>query len=405
LFYRDFSSSKLSRQAKTIKVKSIQGTSLFTGIYYKLRNKRFPSGIVTYTSHNFLQIDLDPKQIPLYDRGEKWYHDDQWVFMEDPNYPGWYEIKNKVIFDGVTTWSSKKIGSGYHIVLIRKQEDVKQLSIGVYHMNVLWQPVKMKDSDYYKLKNKNYPNGTITWTEQKYRNVSHYIQVDLNPEHVNYYEPGQKWHDDALFSFTPVPANLHGKIHSCHYEVDLDIFSFDNSTTTNTRNHVYTVHNSTNETIIKQITEEFSDNIILNFVFNSTFKCPFEDVKLVIKMPVYDEQMLNAVSEVTLEPGKVNSVSIPNGIVLSKEVRVPVGETAQVFAESKWISDDFPFTASLKITGTSDDREVVSPDVIEQQLKNDLKGYDTQKAEEDASLNVKVSGILKGGFWYRRLVV
>jgi len=153
MHHRNLSSSKLSRQAKAIKVKSIPGTSLYTGIYYKLTNRRFPSGIVTYTSQtnaagaNFLQIDLDPAQIPLYDRGQKWYHDDQWIFMEDPSYPGWYEIKNKVIFDGVTTWSYKKIGSGYHIVLSRKQEDVKRLSSGSHHINALWQPIKIKDGN------------------------------------------------------------------------------------------------------------------------------------------------------------------------------------------------------------------------------------------------------------------
>jgi len=283
------------------------------------------------------------------------------VLIEAPDAPGWYELRNKVIFDGITTWSYAKIGGGYHIIVSRKKADVRHLSPGgQWRVHALWKPIKMKNEDnYYKLQNKNFLTGTITWTENKYRGVSHYIQVDVKPEHVgNYYEPGGKWYDDALFSFASVDVKLQALISSVEYDQgEIEI----KNTTRDTYEHIYTVHNPSNESSIsRNITEVFHDKIKMKLGFDSPFNTSYEGVKFRVKLEGSDPEFLKVDQEVNFEEGRFSPLNINRELILRKEVEVRAGGITKVFAYSKWISEDIPIKVIMEIKGSVDDGQEFS---------------------------------------------
>lgn len=91
------------------------------------------------------------------------------------------------------------------------------------------------DTQYYQLINKNYPNGTITWTEKKYGDFSHYIQVDSNPDNRENYGIGEKWYFDSLFEFEQEEIFLMGNIQDFSFVTPSNVTYLDevNHTLTN----------------------------------------------------------------------------------------------------------------------------------------------------------------------------
>lgn len=61
----------------------------------------------------------------------------------------------------------------------------------------------------YQIKMKNHPEGTVTWTETKYRDdFAQYIQVSENKNHKIKYQKGGQFWGDTLFSFK---GNVQGR--------------------------------------------------------------------------------------------------------------------------------------------------------------------------------------------------
>jgi hypothetical protein len=192
-----------------VPIQRIPKTSLFTGIYFKLFMKRFPSGVVSWTDvtnrqgSNYIEIDMNPGNLLHYREGEKWDNDTQWMFRPT-EYPNWYTWENRVLSNAIITWSFEEVGGGYHIIASRVADDTARYGVGGrWRDHALWKPVPVEGSsdNYYKIVNKNFPDGTITYTEKKYGDYSHYIQVDIKPENVPHYQHDGKWLDDSLFLF------------------------------------------------------------------------------------------------------------------------------------------------------------------------------------------------------------
>lgn len=93
--------NKTDLRNSSVPIFRIAGTDLFTGIYYKVKMPKFPEGFVIYTEAtdkddaHFIQIDLNPKNLPHYEQTAKWEKDAQWMFRptEDPD---WYQWDNRV---------------------------------------------------------------------------------------------------------------------------------------------------------------------------------------------------------------------------------------------------------------------------------------------------------------------
>jgi hypothetical protein len=88
-----------------------------------------------------------------------------------------------------------------------EKELVKKLEYGgSLYSTTLVQVIKTdENSDFkYQLKFKEYPEGAITWTETKYGDYNHYIQISENSEHIQKYQKGGEFYDDTLFTFKPV---------------------------------------------------------------------------------------------------------------------------------------------------------------------------------------------------------
>lgn len=91
---------------------NIPGTALYTGIYYKVGLKAFPHGWLTWTSGaNYIEVELDPSQLPKYEEAQPFQYDNQWSFGISESDLG-YTLMNRGKPLGSLIWVNAEVGSG-----------------------------------------------------------------------------------------------------------------------------------------------------------------------------------------------------------------------------------------------------------------------------------------------------
>lgn len=90
----------------------IRGTKLYTGIYYKVGMKAFPQGWITWTNRaNYIEVELDPSQLPKYEEGQPFQYDNQWSFGISESDLG-YIFMNRAKPLGSLLWVNAETASG-----------------------------------------------------------------------------------------------------------------------------------------------------------------------------------------------------------------------------------------------------------------------------------------------------
>jgi len=79
-------------------------------MFYRVGMKKFPTGWVTWTDrktldrqNNYVQIDINPNNLPHYKEAEKWDPDVQWTFAPSNNKDGFFTFRNKQDLKALTT--------------------------------------------------------------------------------------------------------------------------------------------------------------------------------------------------------------------------------------------------------------------------------------------------------------
>jgi hypothetical protein len=405
-------------------VSKINGTELYSGIFYKMGMKRFPEGWVTWTNEldgdgsNFVQIDLDAKHFPLYETGRSYEYDNQWLFGETET-PGYYTFMNRGILNGLATLSFTKKGSGNLLSLATTTEQVTRLSKGGnLRDDAMWAPTATNEENYYKLTTKQVPQAVVTWTYEKYRNISHYIIAATKEEDLNHYQPEGKWYDDSLFKFQPAELILESRVFNFQFKNTMQDILKNDSVSHQEASVIEIIHRNEKDS---EEAFAFDETTTRENTFNLRFKEPkmkmFSKAKIQLSLPMSAdciETSFQKSSRVGSE--QILTVTQTKATKILAEIKIPKLTTTNVSVTSEWVENfKFPFTAKMEITGTAsrlmDDEsgriaQGPVPSAIVLQFLKSMGNTDMKivKKSESNGVIVEVTGTLTATFGTRTIV-
>lgn len=246
-------------------MKIVPGTKLYTGIYYTLSMWSFPQGWVTWVDkakdRYFIEIDIDPAALPLYNVGKSYEIDNQWTIGPSEK-PDQFTLRNRRKNLGLLTYASDKVGSGFHAAILAGPLDrAKMAPGGEWRSDALW---KIRETGkYHKIENVGKKGYFLTWTFTMYNAHNYFIQL------ANY-DAG----DDAKFLFTPSAIKLVARVYDFDFEEDPND-AFSNNVKQSAAYKFRFANNSPAE-ITKTIEETIETKESFTFSFTESFSMMYE---------------------------------------------------------------------------------------------------------------------------------
>lgn len=162
--------------------------------------------------------------------------------------------------------------------------------------------------------------GTITWTEKKYGNYSHYIQVDTNIEHWEHYRTGEKWDSDSQFEFIQAEEIV--------LSAAISNFSFSPSYVDYIRDEYavmvnYTLNNPSSVEYSHTVEQNFERlvNVSYKFEIDSDFKVRLENVTIDNGLPsLFGEGNVSETFKLDEQPVDHMNVDIVSFVVLKGKI-------------------------------------------------------------------------------------
>jgi len=203
---------------ETVPMDPIPGTDLYTGVFYKIRNKALTQ---SWLAWSVPPVDYesycvaDNSGSDKYNPGGMWEHDAHWMFVPS-DVKGWYFLFNR----GLSVEPSK-----YRPTVISEDSSYDGMKVGIYKQatqnnrlrvggdwrwRAYWRPEASGETNYFWIKNMNY--GPLTYTSEKHPTYGNYLQVVRD---------GSKFADAQLkYRFTSQDVRLEGK-ELCYRKVNI----------------------------------------------------------------------------------------------------------------------------------------------------------------------------------------
>jgi len=382
-------SKSLSDSSDLEPITNIIGTKLYTGIYYKVGMKVFPKGWITWTERrNYIEIELDPSQLPNYEPGKPFERDNQWSFGVTESQLG-YTLTNRGKPSGFLIWVNAGAGSGNHVSVYDDAESIRKMSAGgEWRKDASWIPQSTDEDSFYKLENLAYRGNFLTWTYAKHNDFNYYIQM------VSY--DAKK---DGIFSFQPTGIRLDAKISDFRYSLSPDDILKRNENLN--RSLVAKKHfpnfNDTDIVSTVQETTETTDSIEISFK---------ESLKMMrrIVIGIGDKEYS---FDGGFESNKPKSFEMTSKLPLEKEIKIPPYSYMEVDIYTIVATNvEIPFTARMSIAGLTDRIVVNRPNEVREGnvpvdvLEHFFKTSGGEKLEIVTrfrdNLILQVSGVIKG---------
>lgn len=199
-----------------VDLKKITGTSLYTGLYYRMSAKAFEKkNWITYQgASNYLEVELTTGKLPRYEPGNSYQFDNQWVFIES-EVENAYTIINRGKPYGLLSITDDGVGSGVKCAIIDDPLKLGKLRKGgSSRKDVLWF-IKATSDGYYNLENyarqKVRGGGFLQTSNTKVPSQGNnvYIQSAYNDE------------NDSKFRLSPV-IRLDAKVSNFEFKENFD---------------------------------------------------------------------------------------------------------------------------------------------------------------------------------------
>lgn len=328
-----------------IPVNVITGTKLYTGIYYTLSMKSFPQGWITWVDKTgifYIEVDLDPTELPKYGKGQPYEIDNQWTIIPSEK-PNQFTLKNRRKSLGLLSYLSEEVGSGYQAAILDSLDDRKKmLPGGPWHNDALWIIQADKNSSkYYKLENVGKKGYKLTWTYKKYNQYNYFIQL------ANY-DAGE----DALFSFNPSAINLTARIYDFDFEEDpQDVFN----EKSNQKRALVSKHRYPNDspaTITQTLEETVETKESATYSFTESFSMMYQTSIEVSYL------ILKASASMSFQGGfqatQTKTKENTKRTSLKTEIKIPPHTDIEASIYNVWAEDVvIPFKAKMLVTGTA----------------------------------------------------
>lgn len=370
-------------------IMNIHGTKLYTGIYYKLGMKVFPKGWVTWTNNqNYIEIELDPSQLPNYEPGKKFERDNQWSFGVTESVIG-YTLSNRGKPSGFLIWVNSAIGRGNHVAIYDDADSIRKMSEGGrWRKDASWIPQPTDDENYYKLENLAYRGNFLTWSYAKYNEFNYYIQM------VTYDAK-----EDSIFSLHPAGIKLEAKIFDFIFSITADdiLKREENLNRSLLAKKHFPNFSDTEITSIVEETGQTTDSIEISFK---------ESLKMMHRIVIgtgHNEYLFDG----GFEANEAKSLEMTSNLPLKTEIKIPPYSDMEVSIYTVMANYvEIPFTAKMNIVGLTERivvnrpgevREGKAPaDLVEDLIKTS-GGESLEIVRRSGDIvTVQVSGVIKG---------
>jgi len=300
--------------------------------------------------------------------------------------------------------------TGYnHVIIAKDPELVTKLSAsGSLRQDALIKPVQDIDEKMYQLQFQKFPEGTVSWTETKYGDFSHFIQISENANHKAKYQKGKEWYDDTLFDFTPnSEVELEGSI--SHFELTdsantvLDKYE---KHTKRTEVKKLTINNTSPTKGQQTIKETIETDNDISLVFNENLKV-FKNLKVAVSIPTLTGSQIP--TEVNANSAKLTSNSVRDKqsqkLIINSDIETPPRSTVDISVVKDTLENvELPFRALMVVQGKAERMAADHSGIVKGPVPSELTMSALQKAGfkiEDIktvqdSVLVWVTGTLKG---------
>ncbi|XP_037040490.1 uncharacterized protein LOC119077392 [Bradysia coprophila] len=368
-----------------VPVSKITGTNLYTGIYYKMSMKTFPYGWVTsaiYGSTTYVQIELNPNELPNYEPGKMFQFDNQWYF-EAVGSSGGYTLTNRMKTDDVLSYL------GWYAALSNR-ESIKATG-DVFLIRAQWKLRATAEENYFKVENMQYPGCLLTWVWTMHNRHNYYIQL-------SYTDYG----DDSKFSF---------KLPTITLKAIVTDFQF-SQLPEETSRVLVDKKNFTNVGRT-ELTYSLNETYPTSNSFTFSFARPIRAVNqtTINVTNLLELSATELIFDGGFEANEGRTVNVTKHLTMNSQVRGPPNSENEVSIFTIWSRIEVPFTATLILSGTTERILKDQPgQVQEAQVPVDLvKEYLSSIGETNLeivsrvgnNLRISVSGVMKANVGYK----
>ncbi len=376
-------------------VTKIPNTRLFTGMYYKVGVKSHPNGWLTWTTkEHYLQIDLKPESLTLYERGKSYQFSNEWSFgMTEINHG--YTMTNRGKPIGNLIWSHGTLGSALSAKIYDDAESRQKMAKnGIWRKWVMWSPSLTDETDFYKITNldklQSNNGGYLGLSKKMTTDDNYFVQV------------GHDVNDDSKFYFQST-YRIVGKMTSFRF-ADLRDDRMNNKEIILISKDTYTNPNSVSVTATITKTIETRDHITIQF---------YESLSMVNSIDVSFKGSLwsDAVS-FTIPSGMKRNEAHVTEIVKelpldTHQIHIPAMSSVEASIYQMIMTDiELPFTAELELNGLMDrivvnhPEEIIESAIPDHVLEDIVKYSDDKDIEfverSGDKIKIRVSGIIRG---------
>lgn len=376
-------------------VTKIPNTRLFTGMYYKVGMKSHPNGWLTWTTkEHYLQIDLKPESLSLYEDGKSYQFSNEWSFGMTEIKHG-YTLTNRGRPIGFLISSHATLGSALSAKIYDDTESRHRMAKnGIWRKQVMWSPSLTDETNYYKITNLD----LLQSNNGGYLGLSRKMTTDDN----YFVQVGHDGNDDSKFHFQST-YRIVGKMTSFRFE-DLRDDRMNNKDTILISKDTYTNPNSVSVTATITKTIQTRDHITNQF---------YESLSMVNSIDVsFRGSLWSDDVSFTIPSGikrnEAHAAEIIKELPLdTHQIQIPAMSSIEASIYQMIVTDiEVPFTAELELSGLMDrivvdhPEEIIESAIPDHVLEDIVKYSDDKDIEfverSGYKIKIKVSGIIRG---------
>lgn len=359
--------------------------------------KVFPKGWITWTAaQNYIEVELNPSELPKYEPGQPFENDNQWAFGATESDLA-FTLTNRGKPSGFLIWVNAGAGRGNHVSVYDDAESIAKMSTGgSWRNDALWIPQSTNENNFYKLENLANRGSFLTWTYKKHNDFNYYIQMasyDAN--------------EDSKFSFTPLGMKLEARVYDFVYaESPDDILKRE--------------QNLNRVLVAKKHFPNLSDVGVTAIVEESgqttdSFTIEFKESLAMMNRTTIGTRIHGISFEGGLKANEQKAVEFISSFPLKTEIKIP--PYSDVEASIYTISAnnvELSFTAKMDIIGFAERMVVdrpgevkygsVTADLVEDFIKSSTRNKMEVISRSGDNLTVRVSGVMKGSMGLKTVI-